>query len=62
MEYMENGNILLEKAVTPGNLEKLFQPVLWRKHLFSKSLHRRKLLLMELLLMKIIKLVKLYLR
>lgn len=31
----------------PENLEKLFQPLLWRKHLFSKSLHRGKLLLME---------------
>lgn len=47
VECLENFNISLEKAVMPDNLEKLFQPVLWRKHLFSKSLHRRKLLLME---------------
>lgn len=37
LEYMENGNILLENAVMPGNLEKLFRPVLWRKHLFPNS-------------------------
>lgn len=49
MEFMggKQEAFLLQKSVSQDSLQSLFKPVLWRKHLFSKSLHRRKHLLME---------------